>query len=99
MALVNSSRYWKDNIRIFKVKRDEETGVQIVVKIKIGVRLKDAINSSYTQDDISIIIAINAMKILVYAKAKENPVSPPELFGCVLGDHFMENTLIQVVQK
>ncbi|RKF76130.1 Uricase [Golovinomyces cichoracearum] len=89
MAFVNSARYWKDNIRIFKVKRDEETGVQIV----------DAINSSYTQDDISIIIAINAMKNVVYVEAKENPVFPPELFWCILGDHFMENTLIQVMQK
>ncbi|RKF73052.1 Uricase [Golovinomyces cichoracearum] len=92
MAVVNSARYWKDNDRICKFKRDEETGVQIVVKIKIGVRLKDAINSSD-------IIAINAMKNVVYVKATENPVSPPELFGCILGDHFMENTLIQLVQK
>lgn len=39
------------------------------------------------------------MKNVVYVEAKENPVFPPELFWCILGDHFMENTLIQVMQK
>ncbi|TQS38524.1 hypothetical protein Golomagni_00970 [Golovinomyces magnicellulatus] len=89
MALVKSSRYGKDNVRICKVERDEETGVQTVTEMTMGVMLEGAINSSYTQGDNSVIIATDSMKNAVYIKAKENPVSPPELFACILGDHFI----------
>jgi urate oxidase len=47
-------------------------------------------SSRYTKADNSVVIATDSMKNTVYVKAKEHPVSPPELFASILGTHFVE---------
>lgn len=40
--------------------------------------------------DNSVVVATDSMKNTVYIKAKEHPVTPPELFASILGAHFIE---------
>ncbi len=47
-------------------------------------------NPRYTKADNSVVVATDSMKNTVYIKAKENPVTPPELFASILGTHFVE---------
>jgi urate oxidase len=90
MASIASARYGKDNVRVYKVERDEKTGVQTVTEMTVCVLLEGAIETSYTKADNSVVVATDSMKNTVYIKAKENPVTPPELFASILGTHFIE---------
>jgi len=90
MASVASARYGKDNVRVYKVERDEKTGVQTVTEMTVTVLLEGAIDTSYTKADNSVVVATDSMKNTVYIKAKEHPVTPPELFASILGTHFVE---------
>jgi urate oxidase len=56
----------------------------------VCVLLEGAIDVSYTQADNSVVVATDSMKNTVYVKAKQHPVSPPELFASFLGTHFVE---------
>jgi urate oxidase len=47
MASVASARYGKDNVRVYKVERDEKTGVQSVTEMTVCVLLEGAIETSY----------------------------------------------------
>jgi len=90
MASVASAKYGKDNVRVYKVERDSQTGVQTVTEMTVTVLLEGAIESSYTRADNSVVVATDSMKNTVYIKAKEHPVTPPELFASILGTHFVE---------
>jgi len=90
MASVASARYGKDNVRVYKVERDEKTGVQTVTEMTVCVLLEGAIETSYTHADNSVVVATDSMKNTVYVKAKEHPVTPPELFASILGTHFLD---------
>jgi len=90
MALISSARYGKDNVRVYKVHRDEKTGVQTVTEMIVCVLLEGEIETSYTRADNSVVVATDSMKNTVYIKAKEHPVTPPELFASILGTHFVE---------
>jgi len=90
MASVASARYGKDNVRVYKVQRDEKTGVQTVTEMTVCVLLEGDIETSYTRADNSVVVATDSMKNTVYVKAKEHPVTPPELFASILGTHFVE---------
>jgi urate oxidase len=90
MASVAAARYGKDNVRVYKVERDEKTGFQTVTEMTVCVLLEGAIEVSYTHADNSVVVATDSMKNTVYIKAKENPVTPPELFASILGTHFIE---------
>lgn len=90
MASVAAARYGKDNVRVYKVERDAKTGVQTVTEMTVCVLLEGAIETSYTQADNSVVVATDSMKNTVYIKAKEHPVTPPELFASILGTHFIE---------
>jgi len=56
----------------------------------VCVLLEGAIETSYTKADNSVVIATDSMKNTVYVKAKEHPVTPPELFASYLGTHFIK---------
>lgn len=43
----------------------------------------------YTNADNSGVIATDSMKNTVYILAKQNPVTPPELFASIVGNHFV----------
>lgn len=90
MASVATAKYGKDNVRVYKVERDEKTGVQTVTEMTVTVLLEGAIETSYTKADNSVVVATDSMKNTVYIKAKEHPVTPPELFASILGTHFVE---------
>lgn len=46
MAAVISARYGKDNVRVYKVERDEKTGTQTVTEMTVCVLLEGAIQTS-----------------------------------------------------
>jgi urate oxidase len=46
MAQVASARYGKDNVRVYKVHRDDQTGVQTVTEMTVCVLLEGEIESS-----------------------------------------------------
>lgn len=45
---------------------------------------------SYTQADNSVVVATDSIKNTIYIKAKEHPVTPPELYASHLGQHFID---------
>jgi urate oxidase len=89
MASVTSARYGKDNVRVYKVERNQD-GTQTVTEMTVCVLLEGAIETSYTEANNSVVVATDSMKNTVYIKAKEHPVTPPELFASILGTHFVE---------
>ncbi|KAL4927595.1 urate oxidase [Aspergillus undulatus] len=89
MSTVAAARYGKDNVRVYKVHRDEKTGVQTVVEMTVCVLLEGDIDTSYTKADNSVVVATDSIKNTIFILAKQNPVTPPELFGSILGTHFI----------
>lgn len=89
MAIIASARYGKDNVRVYKVDRNEETGVQTVTEMTVCVLLEGEIDVSYSQADNSVIVATDSVKNTCYIVAKENPVTPPELYASILSSHFL----------
>jgi len=47
MSQLGYARYGKDNVRIYKVHRDEKTGTQSVVELTVCVLLEGDIETSY----------------------------------------------------
>ncbi|KAI9934675.1 hypothetical protein ASPWEDRAFT_53801 [Aspergillus wentii DTO 134E9] len=90
MASLAAARYGKDNVRVYKVHRDEKTGIQTVVEMTVCVLLEGEIDESYTKADNSPIVATDSIKNTIYILAKQNPVTPPELFGSIIGTHFIK---------
>ncbi|KAL8971769.1 MAG: hypothetical protein Q9197_003103 [Variospora fuerteventurae] len=90
MAKLSLAQYGKDNIRVYKVHRNQETGVQDVVEMTVCVLLQGDIETSYTEADNSVVVATDTMKQTTYIMAKQHPVTPPELFGSILASHFVE---------
>lgn len=50
MASIASARYGKDNVRVYKVERDEKTGVQSVTEMTVCCLLEGQIETSYVVD-------------------------------------------------
>ncbi|KAI0402951.1 hypothetical protein F4802DRAFT_573852 [Xylaria palmicola] len=90
MPVLASARYGKDNVRVYKVDRDEATGVQTVTEMTVCCLLEGKIDVSYTEADNTPVVATDSMKNTIYIKAKEHPVNPPELYASILGQHFLD---------
>ena len=45
-SYISGARYGKDNVRVFKVMRDEKKGVQTVVEMTVRVLLEGEIETS-----------------------------------------------------
>lgn len=90
MPKLTAARYGKDNIRVYKVERDEASQTHTVTEMTVCVMLEGEIETSYTAADNSVVIATDTMKNTTYIIAKQNPVNPPELFASILGTHFIE---------
>lgn len=43
----------------------------------------------YTKADNSVVVATDSVKNTIHILARQNPVTPPELFGSILGTHFI----------
>ena len=46
MPHLSAARYGKDNVRVYKVEKDEKTGVQDVVEMTVCVLLEGDIDTS-----------------------------------------------------
>lgn len=92
MPKVTASRYGKNNIRLYKVHRDESTTppTHTVYELTVCVLLEGNIETSYTEADNSVVVATDTMKQTTYIMAKQHPVNPPELFGSILAQHFID---------
>ncbi|KAK0738248.1 hypothetical protein B0T18DRAFT_242133 [Schizothecium vesticola] len=90
MPSIASARYGKDNVRVYKVHRDQETGVQTVTEMTVCCLLEGEIETSYTEADNSVVVATDSIKNTIYIKAKEHPVNPPELYAAYLTQHFID---------
>jgi len=90
MARLSAARYGKDNVRVYKVHRDQATGVQTVTEMTVCCLLEGAIETSYTEADNSVVVATDSIKNTIYIKAKEHPVDPPELYASHLSQHFLD---------
>ena len=90
MPQLTAARYGKDNIRLYKVHRDEASKTQTVVEMTVCVLLEGEIDVSYTKADNSVVVATDSMKNTTYIMAKQNTVTPPEFFASILGTHFIE---------
>lgn len=44
----------------------------------------------YTEGDNSVVVSTDTVKNTVYILAKQHPVTPPELFGAIVGTHFID---------
>jgi len=89
MSELSYARYGKDNIRLYKVHRDEKTGIQSVVEMTVCILLEGDIETSYTKADNSVVVATDTQKQTCYILAKQNPVTPPELFAAIVSNHFV----------
>ncbi|KAL2891462.1 Uricase [Ceratocystis lukuohia] len=90
MPAIASARYGKDNVRLYKVDRNQETGVHTVTETTVCCLLEGDIETSYTLADNSVVVATDSIKNTIFIKAKEHPVTPPELFSGILGKHFLD---------
>lgn len=88
MSQLNYARYGKDNVRLYKVHKHPD-GTQSVVEQTVRVLLEGDIETSYTHADNSVVVATDTQKHTVYVLAKQNPVTPPELFASIVGTHFI----------
>jgi len=57
MASIASARYGKDNVRVYKVERDEKTGVQTVTEMTVCVLLEGEIDTSYVNPHLQKLFA------------------------------------------
>jgi len=89
MAKLKAARYGKDNIRVSKVDRDQN-GIHKVTEMTVRVMLEGEIDVSYTKGDNSPVVATDSIKNTVNILAKQNPVTPPELFASIVGTHFID---------
>lgn len=90
MPSLASARYGKDNVRVYKVHRNQETGVQTVTEMTVCCLLEGAIETSYTEANNGVVVATDSIKNTIYIKAKEHPVNPPELYASHLAQHFID---------
>ncbi|KAI0840662.1 uricase [Hypoxylon sp. FL0890] len=90
MPVISAARYGKDNVRVYKVHRDESTGIHTVTEMTVCCLLEGEIERSYTLADNSVVVATDSIKNTIYIKAKEHPVNPPELYASYLGQHFLD---------
>ncbi|KAK0354337.1 hypothetical protein LTR91_016639 [Friedmanniomyces endolithicus] len=89
MAALTHARYGKDNIRLYKVHRNPDS-TQSVTEMTVCTLLEGDIAASWTAADNTNIVATDTQKQTVYVMAKLHPVNPPELFGSILADHFLQ---------
>ncbi|KOS21188.1 Uricase [Escovopsis weberi] len=89
MVFISSARYGKDNVRVLKKDVDPSTGVHTVTEMTVCCLLEGDIDASYTDADNSVVVATDSIKNTIFILAKQNPVTPPELYASILGSHFV----------
>lgn len=90
MSYLSAARYGKDNVRLLKVDRDQETRFHTVTETTVCAFVEGDIDVAYTKADNSVVVATDSIKNTIFVLAKQNPINPPELFAATLGTHFVE---------
>ncbi|KAF1974693.1 uricase [Bimuria novae-zelandiae CBS 107.79] len=90
MPQLSYAKYGKDNVRLYKVDKNEKTGVHTVIEQTVCTLLEGDIETSYTKADNGPVVATDTQKQTIYILAKQNPIDPPERFAAILGDHFVK---------
>ena len=75
--------------RIYKVHRHPDK-TQSVTEMTVCSMLEGDIEASWTKADNANIVATDTQKQTVYVMAKQHPVNPPELFGAILAQHYID---------
>ncbi|OQN95872.1 Uricase [Cryoendolithus antarcticus] len=88
-STLSYARYGKDNVRVYKVQRNED-GTQDVTEMTVCTLLEGDIAASWTHSDNANIVATDTQKQTVYITAKQHPVNPPELFASILSQHYID---------
>lgn len=89
MAALPFARYGKDNVRLYKVQRNDD-GTQDVTEMTVCSLLEGDIAPSWTKADNASIVATDTQKQTAYVMAKLHPVNPPELFASILAQHYLD---------
>ncbi|KAI9723073.1 MAG: hypothetical protein M1828_004321 [Chrysothrix sp. TS-e1954] len=90
MAELRYAKYGKDNVRLYKVQKNSETGVQDVFEYTVCSMLEGDIETSYTKADNSVVVPTDTQKQTTFIIAKQHPINPPELFASTLASHFIK---------
>ncbi len=88
-ATLSHAQYGKDNVRVYKVHRHPDK-TQSVTEMTVCTMLEGDIAASWTKADNANIVATDTQKQTVYVMAKQHPVNPPELFGAILAQHYID---------
>ena len=89
MATLSYARYGKDNVRLYKVQRNDDS-TQDVTEMTVCTLLEGDIAASWTKADNANIVATDTQKQTIYLMAKLHPINPPELFASILGQHYLD---------
>lgn len=91
MATLSYARYGKANVRLYKVKRNDDN-TQDVTEMTVTSLLEgdESVAASWTKADNKSIVATDTQKQTIYVMAKLHPVNPPELFGAILAQHYLD---------
>lgn len=85
---LTEQRYGKERIRLVRVIRG--AGRHTVRDLTVAVSLEGAFEAAYLTGDNGAVVATDTMKNTVYALAGDGLTGPPERFGIVLAQHFLE---------
>src|SRR5262249_33113278 len=89
VARLAHNAYGKSRVRLTKVVRRPD-GVHTLDEFSVQIQLEGAFERVYTHGDNAACIPTDTMKNTVYALAKQHDFDCPELFGMILGEHFLQ---------
>jgi len=87
MKLVHQN-YGKAKVRVLKVSRTGQK--QSVKELEVQVMLQGDFETSYTRGDNRLVVATDSMKNTINLLAKQKLGAEAELFGILLGEHFLK---------
>ncbi len=87
MKLIHHN-YGKAKVRVLKVFRAGK--VHSIKELDVQVMLQGDFNASYTKSDNRLVVATDSIKNTVNVFAKQKLGAETELFGIVLGEHFLK---------
>src|SRR5215510_8447877 len=82
-------QYGKANVRVLKVTRDGAT--HHLKELTVCVMLEGDFAAAHQEGDNRLVVPTDTMKNTVYVLAQERLGDEMELFGLVLGEHFLKH--------
>ncbi len=87
---LRSNRYGKARVRVARVERGGEDGVQNLRELGVDVLVEGEFAASYTEADNALVLPTDTMKNTVYVLAARHGIAGAEAFGTLLGQHLLE---------